>query len=298
MKNRAIAIALLAICNTIHSQPIDFEDLSFTSGNFENGANLGGSVNIVNDPFGPSTGSTVTNTSSFTSGTTDQATFETNYTEGYTGPNGTGSFTFSSWTPWAYSRDTDTTTAGFVNQYSAIPGSGFDGSSNYGISFGAGASLTFDIAQDFAGRGLYATNTTYAYLSMLNGDAANPGGGPGKQFGGVTGNDPDEFVLTITGWIGGTSGTQTGSVDFHLADFSFSDNSQDYIVDDWTFVDLSTLGTVDTLSFDYTSTDTGSFGINTPTYFAVDNIGAVPEPSSISLVLLGLAYLFTRRNNK
>ncbi len=290
MKRIAIVIATLAITTTSYSQPIDFEDLSFASGDFENGANLGGTPVIVNDPFGPGSGSSVTNTSSFTSGSAYTATFDTEYSAFYDGANGTGTFQFDTWSPWAYSQVTDNTTPGLGNQYSAKAGSGFSGSANYGISFGAGAALSFSIAQDFTGRGLYATNTTYAYFSMLNGD------GFAKKFGGASGDDPDEFILTITGWIGGTSGTQTGSVDFHLADFRFANNALDYIIDDWNFIDLTAIGTVDTLTFDYTSTDTGMFGINTPTYVALDNIGAVPEPSSALLFMLGLAGLIGWRS--
>ena len=64
----------------------------------------------------------------------------------------------------------------------------------------------------------------------------------------------------------------TGDVTLYLADFRFGDNSQDYIIDAWTAVNLSSLGQVKTLEFSVSSSDTGDFGINTPTYFAIDNI--------------------------
>jgi len=80
-----------------------------------------------------------------------------------------------------------------------------------------------------------------------------------------------------------------GTIEIILADYRFDDNSLDFILDDWEFTDLSSLGEVDALSFSFTSTDTGSFGINTPTYFALDNLEftVVPEPGSTSLALLG-----------
>jgi hypothetical protein len=91
----------------------------------------------------------------------------------------------------------------------------------------------------------------------------------GKKFGGTTGNDPDWFKLTIKKWHNGTLGND--SVEFYLADFRSSDNSEDYIVKDWRWVDLSTLGNVDSLTFIMTSSDVGTYGINTPLFFCIDN---------------------------
>ncbi|MDY6839745.1 MAG: DUF4465 domain-containing protein [Thermodesulfobacteriota bacterium] len=44
-----------------------------------------------------------------------------------------------SWDGWAYSNMTDTTTAGWTNQYSAITGGGAGGSANYGVAYDAEA---------------------------------------------------------------------------------------------------------------------------------------------------------------
>jgi hypothetical protein len=91
-----------------------------------------------------------------------------------------------------------------------------------------------------------------------------------KKFGGESGNDPDFFKLTIKSSLNGQVGTD--SVEFYLADYRFSDNSQDYIVDDWVLVELNGLGDADMLIFTLSSSDVGAFGINTPTYFCVDNV--------------------------
>ena len=128
----------------------------------------------------------------------------------------------------------------------------------------------------------YFTNTTYAALSMQNGD------GFAKKFGGLTGDDPDYFKLTITGFNGAT---MTGSVDFFLADFRFANNSQDYIVTDWTSVSLSGLGAVTRLGFEVASSDVGQWGMNTPAYFAMDTLAPVPEPEQSAMLLAGLAVL-------
>ena len=45
------------------------------------------------------------------------------------------------------------------------------------------------------------------------------------------------------------------------------------IVTEWTYVDLKQLGTVDAIFFTMTGSRTGDYGLNTPTYFCIDNIG-------------------------
>ncbi len=207
----------------------------------------------------------------------DDAVFSNSYTDFGGG--------FSSWDGFAYSNLTDTATVGFGNQYSAYPGGGAGGSSQYAIGFDA-ATISFGLT-DLSGKGASISNTTYAALSMLNGDMF------AKKFGGVSGNDPDFFKLTLSGFAGGAA---TGTfVDFYLADFRFVDNSQDYIVNSWTNVDFSPLGTVDQVRFSFSSSDVGGFGINTPTYFALDNLTAVPEPSALALLACGGIALAVRR---
>ena len=46
------------------------------------------------------------------------------------------------------------------------------------------------------------------------------------------------------------------------------------IIADWTYVDLSTLGKVDELHFALTGSRTGDYGLNTPAYFCIDDLGA------------------------
>jgi len=181
---------------------------------------------------------------------------------------------FSSWSGWAASNSTDTSTSGFSNQYSAFPGSGVDGSENFGVAFDSAfghSVVTF--AQPTEVTGTYLTNGTYAALSMLQGDTV------AKKFGGISGNDPDWFNLAILGKD--LSGNTTGTIDFYLADYRFSDNTQDYVVEDWTWVDLTSLGTqVQSLEFELTSSDVGEFGMNTPSYFLIDNLSITLSPEN------------------
>ena len=107
-------------------------------------------------------------------------------------------------------------------------------------------------------------NTTIAYRSMQNGD------GFAKKFGGMSGNDPDFFRIDITGWHAGIPKTDT--IRFYLADFRDTNNINDYIVNDWRWVNTSTLGLLDSITYNLVSTDTNSFGIKTPAYFCIDDL--------------------------
>lgn len=173
--------------------------------------------------------------------------------------------TYDSWEGFSYSNITDITTQELAGQYNAITGEGQGGSPNYAICFVGWTELPA-VTLDTAGivYGLYATNNNTAYYSMLNSSTF------AKKFGGITGDDPDWFLLTITGKD--VDGIVTGTVDFYLADYRFDDNSMDYIVDTWEYIDLTPLGQVKTLEFSLSSSDSGDFGINTPAYFALDTI--------------------------
>ena len=267
----ALCSALLigtALAGSTRALTLDFEDL---------GANLplagDAFYNGCNSPSGPPT--------DFAS-------------SGATFNNETLDFGSCFWQGFAYSQTTDATTPGFGNQYSAIPGSGAGGSATYGVAFTSGqvgaqgpiTRITF--ASEVSVTGAQITNTTYAALSMQDGD------GFAKQFGGASGDDPDYLVLTITGR--NALDAITGSIEFALADYRFADNALDYILTQWAFVDLTGLGPVAALEFSLDSSDQ-SFGfLNTPSYFALDDLQFVPEPGSAALLAFGLALLARRRS--
>jgi hypothetical protein len=185
---------------------------------------------------------------------------------------------FSVWAGFAQSSKTDSATPGFGNQYSAITGSGAGGSSTYGVAFTGGDIVpAITLPPGASPVSLDITNTAYAYYSMRDGDAF------AKKFGGATGTDPDFFLLTITGRDAG--GASIGQVDFYLANVLASDGTQDYLVNSWTTVDVSTLIGARSLTFGLTSSDNHpTFGMNTPAYFAIDNVTFVPEPAAIGVL--------------
>lgn len=188
---------------------------------------------------------------------------------------------FMSWSGWAISTVSDTLTPGFTNQYSAIPGEGVNGSQHYAVStvgFDFSGSVAIPAGEAAGGvvEGMYVTNSTYAYLSMRDGDSF------AKKFGGETGDDPDYFLLSIRKFLNGQ--LSEDSIAFYLADYRFEDNSQDYIVDEWTWLDLSELGNADSLLFKLYSSDVGAFGMNTPAFFCVDDL--ITRDESTGLIAL------------
>jgi hypothetical protein len=164
---------------------------------------------------------------------------------------------------FAYSNMTDSITSGAGNKFSSRAGSGYNNSDNYVVANNNSTIILSGAAANNTVSGFFISNSTYAANSMRDGDSF------AKQFGGTSGNDADWFLLTIKGYTGGN--LTTDSVDFYLADYRFSNNAQDYIVKDWRWIDLTFLGAVDSLYFSLSSSDVGSFGMNTPSFFCMDN---------------------------
>lgn len=181
---------------------------------------------------------------------------------------------FNSWFGFGISTKTDVTTPGYTNEFSTIAGAGFNSSATYAVAYMSYLtnSTVMSLENNASGKaleGMYVNNSTYAYLSMRDGD------GVAKKFGGITGNDPDYFLLTIKKYLNGVEGTER--IEFYLADFRFTDNNQDYILNEWTYIDLTSLGNADSVSFSLSSSDVGQFGMNTPAYFCLDNVTTKDE---------------------
>lgn len=204
------------------------------------------------------------------------------------------SFNTSEYGPgWSYSNVKNATTAGYTNQWASITGTDVSGTGNYviGNSFTPGGAF-FNLSGPTRVNSVQVSNATYAALSMQDGDQFS------KAFGGETGDEPDFFRVMFTGHSDSNKGgVVTGTEEFFLADYRFADNSLDYIVEDWGLLDLSGLGTVGSVSIGLDSSDVGMFGMNTPAYFAIDNLSitAVPEPSTLAVLGLASGGLWLRR---
>jgi hypothetical protein len=190
---------------------------------------------------------------------------------------------------YSYSNKTDSVTSGMNNMYSAKAAKGYNGSAKYAVfTPGYGSNLCIKTAvtfERFRPEGFYVTNSTYAYNSMRDGD------GLAKKFGGATGNDADWFTLTAHGYANGA--VKSDSVVFYLADFRAANNSQDYIIKDWTWVNLQALGGVDSIYFTMNSSDANAFGMLTPAYFCMDDFKAsIPITNVPSVTATALAKVY------
>ena len=150
---------------------------------------------------------------------------------------------------------TDTTFKDYKDAYKSIAG-GAKGGKNYVVWFEDGFSgNAIKLKEATTVAGMYVCNNVYAYNSITKGDAI-----AGDPFG-----DDDWFLLSIGGMLDGKM--VNSQVDFYLA-------KGKNVVTDWTYVDLSILGKVDAIFFTLSGSRTGDWGLNTPTYFCIDNLGA------------------------
>jgi hypothetical protein len=197
---------------------------------------------------------------------------------------------WSTWDGLTYSSVNDTTTSGYLNQFAVYgDGMGVGDTGSYAVFYEpwtARTAIILPVATEV--QGFQINNTTYAALAILNGD------GQARAF---TMASNDVFTLTISGF--NSAGTLIDSVGYNLADYS--QGSED-LVSDWEWVDLTELGTeVKSLEFSLSSTDNGTYGMNTPAYFAMDDftVAAIPEPSSVILMIGGFGGIvwFRRRRN-
>lgn len=203
---------------------------------------------------------------------------------------------WGTWVQWVYSNMADDSTNNYSNIYSAITATGYDTLASDGSTY-AVCSVPLDMisleaipvpvyfadASAHTVQGFYVTNNSWAALAMENGDTY------AKKFGGESGDDPDWFKLLITGFLNGTA---TDTLEFYLADYRFEDNSQDYIVKEWEWIDLSGLGKVDSLKFSLASSDVGNFGMNTPAYFCADNFVIVESAAGINEDIMSRIQLY------
>lgn len=199
----------------------------------------------------------------------------------------------SSWGGFTYSDVNNPTVGGFGNEY-AVYGDGRDYSDSGVYAVGYidgynGVTPTLSFAAPSTVNGLFVNNTAYTAHDMINGS------GYSKVF-----STNDWLKLTVEGFDSGDASIDT--VEFLLADFtgySEGDDQDNYIVNEWAWINLSSLGSdVSSLEFSLTSSDTGAFGMNTPSYLAIDQVDVVPEPGTISLVAIGFGSLLWFRKRQ
>lgn len=130
----------------------------------------------------------------------------------------------------------------------------------YGAFFGKRPTdMAFTDGKNYEPQGVYVNLTVYPYYCLEYGLA------PARPFG-----DGDNFTLTIHGVAPDESEKE---VTVSLCSYTNGDIT---INRGWKYVDLTPLGTVNELYFTMESTDTGAYGVNTPTYFALDALSVKP----------------------
>lgn len=252
--NDSIVVASVNV-NVIGSMVIgDFEDLYLDSESHWAGTDNGSGDYSINTTF---------YSGSFS--------FINNYTPAY-----------SSWALFAYGNETSTTSTGlYADQYFSAAGHGADDSENFGIAYISDYSGLSDIqvtnATDGAiVPGLYITNAAFVKYAIEHGD------GMSTEDDGTTGAAfalGDYLRLNLYGidHNGDTVGTKT----VYLADYRNTSADEHYALDTWQWVDLSSFGAVKSIRLGMESTKANSWGMTTPTFVDLDNIGAsCPEETT------------------
>lgn len=179
------------------------------------------------------------------------------------------------WGNYAYSQTTTNTFETYIiDQFNNAVGGGVDNSETFLIAYPQGG--TIDVINNEDGAvipGMYITNNAWVVDAILHGDGMSTidGTAAGESTGNVGFQTGDWFKLTI-------SADNGNSIEYYLADYQSADESAHYYVNDWRWIDLSSLGTVKSLSFFLTSSRRNSWGMTTPAFFCLDNIGA-EEPA-------------------
>lgn len=181
----------------------------------------------------------------------------------------------------AYTNVKDTSDGTFNNLYGCAAYNSFSGNNNATVQ--NGAIITFSTNSTLVS-GFYITNTTYAWKTIKNGDSFSRkfGDTTGTHSGGsiAQGEYPDWFKVLVRGYRGGN--LLTDSIEFYLADYRAAGTVNDYIVKNWQFVNCSSLGVIDSLTFELKSSDVGQFGMNTPAFFSIDDLTITQNPVGIA----------------
>ena len=165
-----------------------------------------------------------------------------------------------SWDGFALSTMRDTQTVGYSNQFSSFAGSGSSLSRTYLVGYAGAARFKLPVGKT-AVLSMEITNTSYSALSMLKGDNIS------KKF---SEKGKDFFRVWMVGY---KVGIAKDSVSYLLSDFIDVNASKHYVQKEWKKILTPKLSAIDEVRFRLESSDNHpSFGMNTPAYFALDNV--------------------------
>lgn len=175
---------------------------------------------------------------------------------------------FPNWLTWgafSYSNETSTIfnpSEYYTQQFRSSVGHGANNSETYGVVYAFGNNPEAVLTNTLQGEtlsGCYMTNNAWAVSSMENGDAIS-----GDAF-----TDGDWFKVSIEGY---KDNALTGNIECYLADYRSENTTDHYILKEWKWIDLSSLGVVQKLKFKVDGSKKGTNGLNTPGYFCIDDL--------------------------
>ena len=182
--------------------------------------------------------------------------------------NNTYNETWNSWSGFAVSNTTSVVFNNYdTDQYNSAVGHGHDGSANYAVVYPYGERIeVMNKPEGEVVGGFYVTNTANNVKAYTEGD-----GMTGKFEAG------DWCKLTITGYrADGTS----ADVEVYLADYRSASEAERGYIDNWQWVDLTSLGKVVELGFAVSSSHNNEYGMTTPGYFCMDGLNGEPDFTS------------------
>ncbi len=172
---------------------------------------------------------------------------------------------YDTWGGFAYSRRTSTNfNVLMTDQFNSCVGTGHHGSENYAVAYDGGTIQVLNSPQEGDSiRGFYITNSAYALTAIREGYAM------ARKF-----IEGDYLKVTFIGHK--ADGTQS-TLDYYLADYRFANEANRYSLDTWQWVDLRPLGKVTSVTYSISGSDSGSYGLNTPAYFCLDDFNGERE---------------------
>lgn len=155
---------------------------------------------------------------------------------------------------------------------------GHEGSNNFGVMYGysdfynsaymSNPSFHFEGDLEYTVKRMYICNSSYTYGVMKYGNSFGASGSAVPL-------EDSKGYFKVLAYGYDASGTPTNGgapVEKYLADYRIGTATPTAISTIWTSWDLSALGPVNKVKFNFEGSDSGTYGLNTPAYLCIDDI--------------------------